>query len=64
MDGSEELRSKIEQAKSELAATREAIVVRAESLKKAKNEREAANVEACRLREKRKADEAKCKKVE
>lgn len=70
MDGSEELNSKLEWAENELATTRkvvapwEAAVVEVESLRKAEEEREAANAKARCLRDEREAVEAKCKKVE
>lgn len=70
MDGSKELNSKLERAENELATTRKVVaprkaaIVEAESLRNAEEKREAANAEACCLRDEREAIEAKCKKVE
>lgn len=70
MDGSEELHSKLERAENKLAAaqkvvaSREASVVEDKSLRKAGEERKAANTETHYLRDEREAVEAKYKKVE
>ena len=63
MGGNEELRSKMEQAESNLVAAQKAVADGTESLKKAKEEREVANAEARWLTEEGEAIEARYRKV-
>ena len=62
MGGNEELRSKMEQAESNLVAAQKAVADGTESLKKAKEEREVANAEARWLTEEGEAIEARYRK--
>ena len=64
MDGSEDLRTRLETIESKVVATWKLAKKRASLLRKAKEEKEAAQDEACRLAKKKKAMEAGKKKAE
>lgn len=64
MDDNEDLRARLELAKSEAAATRKLAKEGVELLRKTKEGKEATKVEACRLVEEKEAMEADKKNVE
>ena len=64
MGGSEELRTKLERAESDLAAAQKAATNGAEALRQVDGDMEKARVQASRLREEGKTVEAKCRDVE
>lgn len=64
LGSNKELRTQLEKAKSDPFAAQKAIVDGGKLLEKVENERETMRTEACRVKAKRDATEAKCKKVE
>ena len=64
LSSNEKLRTYLEQADSDLAATKKAVIDGAKLLKEAEEEREVAKVEVCRMKEERETAQVKCKDVE